>query len=205
MSLLAVGMVGLALAQSPAQAQSAQAPSPRPDEPSIKERVAHSLPVVRTMAAEPAVVSAVVAQNERKQPMASIEKIDKEWIASRGVTDFIRKHMENPCAKALREIAARNPAVVEAFAMDDQGALVCTIAKTTDYWQGDEAKWQKSFAGGRGAEFVDGVQYDESSQAYCIQISVPVRQGGQVVGALTVGFDLDRMRLPPKDKDKKTP
>ncbi|HYV44756.1 MAG TPA: PDC sensor domain-containing protein [Myxococcaceae bacterium] len=191
MSLLAVGMVGLALAQSP---------SPRPDEASLKERVARSLPVVREMAAAQAVVSAVVAQDQRKQSMATIQKIDKEWIASRGVTDFIRKHIENPCAHALREIAARNPAVVEAFAMDDQGALVCTIAKTTDYWQGDEAKWQRSFAGGRGAEFVDGVQYDESSQAYCVQISVPVRQGGQVVGALTVGFDLDRMRQPLKGK-----
>src|SRR4051812_21033717 len=124
-------------------------------------------------------------------------------MATRGVNDFIRKHTEGPCARALKEIAAKNPAVVEAFAMDDQGALVCTVAKTTDYWQGDEAKWQRSFAGGRGAEFVDDVQYDESSQGYCVQVSVPVRQRGQVVGALTVGFDLDRLGPPRQGKRAK--
>jgi hypothetical protein len=200
MSFLGAGLIGLALAQPPAQA-----PSPRPVEAVVKERVARSLPAVRAMAAEPAVVNAVVAQDARKQSMATVHQLDKEWISSRGVTELIRKHMENPCARALREIASHTPGVVEAFAMDDQGALVCTIAKTTDYWQGDEAKWQRSFADGRGAEFVDEVQYDESSQAYCIQISVPVRQGGRVVGAITVGFDLDRMRPPPRDKDAKAP
>ncbi|HEY8211308.1 MAG TPA: hypothetical protein VIG99_27680 [Myxococcaceae bacterium] len=192
MSLLAIGMVGLALAQSP-----------RPDEAAYKAKVARSLPLARAMASEPAVARAVEAQDALKQSLATIQKIDKEWISTRGVNDFIRRHMESSCARALKEIAARNPAVVEAFAMDNQGALVCTIAKTTDYWQGDEAKWQKSWAEGRGAEFVDGVQYDESSQGYCVQVSVPVRQHDQVVGAITVGFDLDRLEPPRQDKRAK--
>ena len=181
MSLLAVGMVGLALAQSP-----------RPGEAALKARAARSLPLVRSMAAEAAVVGAVVAQNGRHQSMAAIEKLDKAWISTRGVTELIRRYMDSPCARALREIAARDPAVVEAFAMDDQGALVCTIAKTTDYWQGDEPKWLKTYQDGREA-FVEEPAFDVSTGTYAIQVSVPVvSEAGKRIGAVTLTLKLRR-------------
>ena len=49
--------------------------------------------------------------------------------------------------------------------------------KTSDYWQGDEAKFKKSFNGGAGAVFVDDVSFDKSSQTYSVQVSVPVKEG----------------------------
>lgn len=36
-----------------------------------------------------------------------------------------------------------------------EGALVCANAKTSDYWQGDKAKWQRAFAEGKGSVFID--------------------------------------------------
>ncbi|HVE85449.1 MAG TPA: PDC sensor domain-containing protein [Myxococcales bacterium] len=191
MAPLPLGLaITLALAQAP----------PRPDPAALKARVARGLPLVRQMASDAAVVSAVVAQDARRQSLEDVKRLDREWTATRGTSELIRKHLDSPCARALRALAAKEPAVVEAFAMDDQGALVCTLAKTTDYWQGDEAKWQRSFASGRGAEFVDDPQFDESAQSYCIQVSVPVKDGGRVVGAITVGFDLDRLDAKPQAK-----
>jgi hypothetical protein len=63
--------------------------------------------------------------------------------------------------------------------------------KTSDYWQGDEAKFQKSFANGSGAVFVDEVEFDDSSQAYLVQISVPVLDNGTAIGAITFGIDVE--------------
>jgi len=46
--------------------------------------------------------------------------------------------------------------------------------KTSDYWQGDEAKFTESFKGGSGAVHIGDVEFDQSAQAYLVQISVPV-------------------------------
>ena len=66
--------------------------------------------------------------------------------------------------------------------------------KTSDYWQGDEAKFQKSYNGGSGAVFVDEVEFDDSAQAYLCQVSVPVKDGAEVIGAITIGIDVDKIQ-----------
>jgi hypothetical protein len=77
--------------------------------------------------------------------------------------------------------------------MDDQGALVCATAKTSDYWQGDEAKWQRAFNGGKGDVFIDRPKFDESAGARIAQISVPVMENGRAIGAVTVGVAIEKL------------
>lgn len=161
------------------------------DETAVKAKIDALLPELRKIAATEAVLSAVKAQNAKKLTQEAIKKIDDEWSKATGVTDLMKPYLENECATALKKIAT--PAMVEAFAMDNQGALVCSTSKTSDFWQGDEEKWQKSFAEGKGAEFVDKPKFDESSQTYSIQVSLPVMDEGKAVGALTVGLGLDKL------------
>src|SRR5262249_47967149 len=92
-----------------------------------------------------------------------------------------------PCADHLRQIAAAS-GYGEMMVMDDQGALVCSNARTTDYWQGDEEKWLRAFAGGKGETFVDRPRMDESSKTNLAQISLPVMDGGRAIGVITVGI-----------------
>jgi hypothetical protein len=77
--------------------------------------------------------------------------------------------------------------------MDNQGANVCQNELTSDYWQGDEAKFEKSYNGGKGAIFVDEVEFDDSSQAYLCQVSVPVMDGDKAIGAITIGVDVEKL------------
>ena len=39
----------------------------------------------------------------------------------------------------------------------------------------------------------DDVEFDDSSQAYLVQVTVPVKDGGTVIGAITFGIDLDKI------------
>jgi hypothetical protein len=149
------------------------------------------MPKLKALAADPAVVEAVRAQNDKKLTLTAIQKLDTQWRESAGVPDFVRAHLENPCASALKKHTQPIRAVAEAFAMDNQGALVGTTRKTSDYWQGDEDKWKKSFAGGKGAPFIDKPEFDESAQVYMVQISLPVMHGGKAIGAITLGLNLD--------------
>ena len=78
--------------------------------------------------------------------------------------------------------------------MDDQGANVAMTNKTSDYWQGDEAKWQESFKDGVGAVHVGDIEFDESADDYLVQVSVPVMKSGKAIGAITVGVNLDLLQ-----------
>ena len=149
--------------------------------------------LAKAVAADPAVVAAVRSQNARRVPLAEIQQVDKAWTAAKGVDARMQALMDNACARALKRAQADHPEIAEAFAMDNQGANVCMTNRTSDYWQGDEAKWVKSFDEGRGGVFVDAPKFDDSAGGYLVQVSVPVMVGGKAIGAVTVGVSLDRI------------
>jgi len=141
----------------------------------------------------PAIVAAVKAENAKGKTLDQIKAIDAKWQADAGLADYMKALMDSECGQHLRKIEKSVPYFAEIFVMDNQGANVAMTDKTSDYWQGDEAKFQKSFAGGAGAVFVDEVKFDESTQAYLVQVSVPVKDGDKVIGAITFGIDVDKI------------
>jgi hypothetical protein len=170
------------------------APTAAPmDSAALHGKIDGLLPELRKIARTEGVVKAVKGQNAKKVSLDDIKKLDGEWSKATGITDAMKPYLENDCAASLKKAGTTLPSLVEAFAMDDQGALVCSVSKTSDFWQGDEDKWQKSFAGGKGAEFVDKPKFDESSQAYSVQVSLPVLDDGKAIGAITVGLSLDKL------------
>lgn len=139
------------------------------------------------------IVDAVKAENATGKTLDQIKSRDKEWQATAGIADYMKALMESNCGKYLRSIQSSAPYYAEIFVMDNQGANVAMTDKTSDYWQGDEAKFKKSYNGGSGAVFVDKVKFDDSAQAYLVQVSVPVWDGSQVIGAITFGIDVDKV------------
>jgi hypothetical protein len=127
------------------------------------------------------------AKNSKGESMDEINRIDGLWKNEEGVADYMKPYLEGPCADYLRKIVFMVPYLMEIFVMDNQGALVCETDKTGDYMQGDEAKWQNSFADGKGAVFVDEPEFDEGFGTDILQISVPVMDMGEAIGAITFG------------------
>src|SRR5206468_10715851 len=99
-------------------------------------------------------VAAVSAQNNQQRTMTEITRRDDAWMAGKA-EPLIKEMTTGPCADRLRALTATSPVYGETFLMDNQGALVCANQRTTDYWQGDEAKWQRSFNKGSGGVFID--------------------------------------------------
>jgi len=139
------------------------------------------------------IIKAVKAQNAEGKTLEQIKAKDKEWQATAGITDYMKALMDSECGKHLREIQKSAPYYAEIFVMDNQGANVAMTDKTSDYWQGDEEKFSESYKGGTGAVHVGDVKFDESTQAYLVQISVPVKDGGKAIGAITIGVDMDKL------------
>ena len=142
---------------------------------------------------DPVIVSAVKAENAKGKTLDQIKKKDAEWKKTPGITAYMKAIMQSECGQYLRKIMDKSNLYSEIFVMDNQGANVAMTDKTSDYWQGDEAKFKNSFNGGSGNVFVDDVEFDDSSQKYLSQVSVPVKDGDTVIGAITFGIDVDQV------------
>jgi hypothetical protein len=172
------------------------APSPAPAAPAAPLDAATQAEVdhVRTWTQNAAILGAVREQNALNVPLSRIRSIDISWMTAREPDPRMQALLKNPCAKSLRTFTDVRSGYREAFVMDNQGALVCMTRRTSDYWQGDEDKWRKSFAEGKGATWVSELQLDESTSVKLVHVSVPILDGGKAIGVITVGIDADLLR-----------
>ena len=136
-------------------------------------------------------VAQVEAQNRKGVSLDRIKEIDKAWMAEKGVNAFMRSLLDNASSGRLQTLIGSHPYILEAFVMDNQGALVGLTNKTSDYWQGDEAKFIESYKGGVGAIHYGKAEFDKSANATLVQISVPVVKGGAAIGAITFGVSIE--------------
>jgi len=151
------------------------------------------VPTLKTWGENPALVSAVKAQNAEGLSLDEIKTRDATWRNENRVSAFMQGLLDNAAAKEMLTLEQSQPFYFELFLMDNQGANVAMTNKTSDYWQGDEAKFTESFKGGAGAVHIGDVEFDDSAQAYLVQISVPVMDGGSAIGAITIGVNLDEL------------
>ncbi|MBW9056274.1 hypothetical protein [Rhizobium mesosinicum] len=148
---------------------------------------------------DPAVIEAIKAQNAANANLgaADIDALDKKWRAEVDGSDhtMIDGVLGNALSKFLQEKkAASDGKIAEIFVMDAKGLNVGQSDATSDYWQGDEAKFQKSFGAGKDAVFVDEIEKDESTQALQSQASVTISDDkGTPIGAITVGVNVDAL------------
>ena len=144
------------------------------------------------------VIAQVKAQNSRHASLSQDEIIalDKQWRAETSASSqpLISGVLGNELSAYLAEVKENSAGVyTEIFVMDNKGVNVGQSDVTSDYWQGDEAKWQKTYQMGADSIHVGEIELDESSQQFQSQVSMPVVDAGQVIGAVTVGINVDAL------------
>lgn len=156
--------------------------------------------LMHQLATDPGIIAAIRAQNTANAGLteADILARDKVWRAEVGTasTPTISAVAANPASAILHKAKEGSEGLItEAFVMDNRGLNVGMSDTTSDYWQGDEPKWQETFLKGPGARHVSDVDFDDSSQTYIIQLSEPVidPDSGKPIGALTLGLDAEAL------------
>lgn len=149
---------------------------------------------------DPVVVGAIMEQNGANASIdqAGIDALDKQWRAEveASARPMIDKVMGNDLSKFLAgKQQDAGGMITEIFVMDEHGLNVGQSEVTSDYWQGDEGKFQKSYGAGAGAIFVDEVEKDESTQTLQSQVSVAISDPatGKLIGAVTLGINVDAL------------
>lgn len=156
--------------------------------------------MVRPVLADPALVAAIKEQNTRNAGLtpADIDRLDKQWRAEvkQGGGPLVNESMAKPVSRMLiGKVKMSNGVLSEMFVMDNKGLNVAQAAPTTDYFQGDEPKWQKTYPLGPDVVFVDQVDFDQSSNVFQAQISTTIVDPatGQAIGAVTVGMNVEKL------------
>ncbi|MDQ0420949.1 hypothetical protein GVN24_04050 [Rhizobium sp. CRIBSB] len=148
---------------------------------------------------DPVVIAAIKAQNEKNAGLsqADVDALDQTWRAEVESADkpMIDAVLGNELSKFLQQKQGEaEGTIAEVFVMDAKGLNVGQSDVTSDYWQGDEDKFSKSFGVGKDAIFVDEAEKDESTQALQSQASVTISdESGAPIGAITIGVNLDAL------------
>lgn len=137
---------------------------------------------------DPFLVQAVKKENAKVKTLAKIKEIDARWAKTPGVEDLMQTILHNETADYLNHIQKKGAFFTQIYLLDKRGALIAATHKTPDYWKGDEISFKHSIS--TGTTYVSEPTFDPQSQAYLVHVSVPVREGKQVIGTITFGIDL---------------
>ena len=155
---------------------------------------------VRRWASDPLLVAAVSTQNAVTEgyDQAQIDALEAQWAAQAGQFDqpLIAQVTTGPAAEFLRQqVTASGGILAEVILMDARGLNVASSGETSDYWQGEEAKYLETYPNGPGAMHFGEVEFDESVQGYVGQVSFSfvAPDSGQVIGAITVGLNAEML------------
>lgn len=144
---------------------------------------------------DPKVLEAVKAQNAKHAGLdeATIIELDNKWRS--GDENLVQTVLGNELSVFLKGVKDSGEGLyTEIFVMDNKGLNVGQSDPTSDYWQGDEAKWKETYLIGPDAIHLSDIEEDESTQTFQMQISIPVLdESGAVIGAATIAVDAEQL------------
>lgn len=145
------------------------------------------------------IISAVMVQNSETSgyEQAKIDQLDQQWRTEVDASNrpLIDELLGNSASAYLMQMVEESEGLfTEVIVMDAMGLNVGQSAVTSDYWQGDEGKWQNTFAVGAGSIDISEVDLDESTQIFQSQVSIPILGvDGSPIGAITIGINIDSL------------
>lgn len=148
----------------------------------------------------PVVTTAIRARNARTQNIsqAEIDALDLQWREERestGSQPTITAALGSPASTfLLRQQASSKGLYHEIFIMDLRGLNVGQSSITSDYWQGDEAKFQKTVPFGLDAVFIDEPEYNDELGVWLAQVNMTLDDDGEVIGSSTVEINLTELK-----------
>lgn len=187
----------LASAFLAASALSAHAEPPAPD---VKKLITPELvQEMREMIGVEIVKVSVAAQNQQigNIDQAKIDELDNQWKAEREAADkpLIAATLSSPLSVYLARLQGKSLGLyAEIFVMDKNGLNVGQSSVTSDFWQGDEGKFQNTYDVSETALFIDEAEWDDEAKIWRNQVSFTVTDDANAkIGAVTVEINLTEL------------
>ena len=156
-------------------------------EPEVQARVDEAVKSLAAWGRAPVIVNAVKAQNAQL-PAEHAAMTQDKWKVTSVLDPFIRGLTKNEVAAFLK--ANKDDAVSEAFVCDANGLKVGFLGKTSSWSHKGGAKHEVPMT---GKTWQGEVEVDESSGIQQVQVAIPVMDGDQPIGSITIGLALRKL------------
>ncbi len=149
----------------------------------------------------PILIEAIKTQNAAHSNLnkKDILTLDSQWVketAAIGDRPLINTIMNKKASRFLQYRIKRSYGfITEIIVMDNKGLNVAISDITSDYWQGDEAKWRRTFLTGAHQIYISEAYYDESSHQLQHQFSITLSENDMPIGAITIGVNTEKLKL----------
>ncbi|PDT02353.1 hypothetical protein [Rhizobium chutanense] len=154
---------------------------------------------IRPMVETPLVLKAIAEQNAE---FGDVSEMDMRVLDETYRSEIDRHHLHMVKLLLDKSVShylktrqdASQGAIVEFFVTDSHGLNVGQSIITTDYWQGDEEKYLKTFANGSREIFIDRAERNETTQMLETQASfVVLDEEEKPIGVATVTIAIDAL------------
>jgi hypothetical protein len=203
-ALLTLGLSGPAFAQeaaAPAAAPEPIAAVPAPAPISADIIKPEFVAALRQQLQQPVTILSVTSSNKHHEGVqqAEIDKLDEAWKTEAKSDDqpLIAEILSSPLSSYLLYTQAKSAGLfTEIFIMDKFGLNVGQSSVTSDYWQGDEDKFQKTFQVGSDAVFIDEPEYDDNTKTWRVQVNLTIvdPESKAAIGAATAEINLTELQ-----------
>jgi hypothetical protein len=139
-------------------------------------------------AADPAIVSAVKAQNASGVSGDLASMTQDKWKSLTVLDPLVRGLARNAAGQFLK--GKKDDTVTEAFLSDAEGRKIAFLAKTTNWSHKGKPKHDVPMS---GKNWQGPVEVDESTGQQQLQVAVPVLDGGKAIGSLVVGLSVTKL------------
>ena len=144
----------------------------------------------------------IIDAGPRQESFTDVMTIDSQWQALSPVAtpELAALILALPGSKALQawQLSHRG-LVTEVMLVNDMGTLAAMSQLTSDYWQGDEPKFQRvieSRAPGANTDrplYISPIRYDTSAARFQVTASAPVLSGNgeAAIGVVVIGLSIE--------------
>jgi len=138
------------------------------------------------------VVSTLLAANKKNVGIVNIMQLDANWQLNRKLQKSV---MQTPLALKITELIKNKKFdIAEMMVLDKNGVLVAVSPKPTDYWQGDEDKFQQPIR--INGDYIGPTKWDSSASTYQFFYCILIKDEDQeVIGVLVTGLDVTKQYL----------
>jgi hypothetical protein len=156
---------------------------------------------LRLQLQQPVTILSVTSSNKHHEGVqqAEIDKLDEAWKSEAKSDDqpLIAEILSSPLSSYLLYTQAKSAGLfTEIFIMDKFGLNVGQSSVTSDYWQGDEDKFQKTFQIGPDAVFIDEPEYHDETKTWRVQVNLTIVDPSSkaAIGAATAEINLTELQ-----------
>lgn len=147
------------------------------------ESLSPAIKQLRALAETPALVLAV-KNNSKPLTIRQMLKLDQKWRSEQGIEAEL---LIPEAQQVFKRFMGKSKIFVELILIGSYGETLGAMPKTSDYWQGDEAKFKQVMA--YNDLYIGPLSWDESTLSISAQISTPIYHDGDIIGVLTGGVE----------------